>query len=60
MMGEVVVLDHLCVGHRFGGQDGRQPFGQPIVFAANPVPFLTLVLEAIDVKSDRCSGDAQN
>src|SRR5437868_9289857 len=55
MLREVVILNHFRIRDRFVGQDGGQTFGQQVVPASNPIPLLALVLQAIDVQSDRRS-----
>ena len=38
----------------FRRQNRRQPLGHQIILAADPIPFLAFVLEAIDIQRHRC------
>ena len=55
MLGEIVILNHFGISNCFGGKNRRQPFSHQVILAADPIPFLSLVLQAIDVQGNRRS-----
>src|SRR5262245_33906985 len=60
MTSQVIFLNDSCIGDSFGWQNRRQALGHQIVFPANPVPFLALVFQAVDVQSYGNAGDAKD
>ncbi len=60
MTHEVVILYYLRVSNHFVWQQRRQVFSKSIIATPEPSPFLTFVLESIDVDGDRCSGQPED
>src|SRR5438045_6856529 len=53
MLREVVILDHFRISNCFVRQNRRQTLSHKVVLATDPVPFLSFVLEAVDVQGDQ-------
>ena len=60
MLREIVILDYFRICNCFGWQNRRQTLSHQVVRAADPIPFFSFVLQAIDVQSDRCSADPKD
>src|SRR5438552_4348162 len=57
---KIIFLNYFRIGNSFRRQNRRQPLGHQIILAADAIPFLAFVLEAIDIQRYRCACQAKD